>query len=95
METTRVDGVRTVRNAVVSRRYVVKNIPMEMVVAGADSASELELWEDGVLVVSRHRDAVDVTVGESTRPARECRDGVVPAGATRSPRPCARSKRSS
>ena len=39
METTRVDGARTVRDAVVSRRYVVKNIPMEMVVAGADSAS--------------------------------------------------------
>ena len=36
---------------------------------GADSASflafsELQLWEDGVSVVSRHRDAVDAAVRE-------------------------------
>ena len=63
------DAVAAARDAP-ARRYVVKNIPMEMVVAGADSASELELWEDGVLVVSRHRDAVDVNV------QRQFRDGL-------------------
>ena len=33
--------------------------------------SELQLWEDGVSTISRHRDAVDVV-------AREFRDGAVP-----------------
>ena len=41
------DAVAAALDDAPARRYVVKNIPMEMVVAGADSASELELWEDG------------------------------------------------
>ena len=32
--------------------------------------SELQLCEDGVSTISRHRDAVDVAVSESTRRAR-------------------------
>ena len=44
--------------------------------------SELQVRVDGVGATSRHRDAVDVAVRESTRRVREprpCRDGVVPA----------------
>ena len=36
--------------------------------------SELQLGEDGVGVMPRRRDAVDVAVRESTRRARESRD---------------------
>jgi len=42
--------------------------------------SELQLWDEGVSTISRHRDAVDVAVRESTRLVREprpCRDAVV------------------
>ena len=43
--------------------------------------SELQLWEDGVSTMSRHRDAVDGAVRASTRLAREprqFRDGMIP-----------------
>ena len=48
---------------------------------GADSVSfltfsELQLCVDGVSVVSRHRDAVDAALRESTRLPRQFRDGV-------------------
>ena len=35
--------------------------------------SELQLWDEGVSTISRHRDAVDVAVRESTRLVREPR----------------------
>ena len=37
------------------------------------NVSELQLWEDGVSTISRHRDAVAAAVRESTRLAREPR----------------------
>ena len=49
--------------------------------------SELQLWEDGVGATSRHRDAVDVAVRESTglvsepRQFRECRSTQAARGA--------------
>ena len=48
-------------------------------VADAASVSELQLWEDGVSTISRHRDAVDVAARESTglvREPRRFRDGI-------------------
>ena len=49
--------------------------------------SELQLWEDGVSTISRHRDAIDVAVRESTglvsEPLqfRECRSTQAARGA--------------
>ena len=56
---------------------------MMMTVQVSDSASvsELQLCEDGVSTISRHRDAVDAAARASTRRARAvCRDGVRAAG---------------
>jgi hypothetical protein len=40
------------------------------------NVSELQLRVDGVNATRCHRDAVEVAVGESTRRARACRDGI-------------------